>query len=143
MKKLVKRNNASQIAILVARGKVKTADDLMKRYDCSFEQAIQLLSNPKFIRLVAGISLAESKLAWYGSAVPKIIEMIDSEDKKIAMQAIKLLGQTVEALKAGGSLEVNINLESLVKEFSSNLKKDDGLDNVVELEEFRRVINES
>ena len=140
---LTKRDVQVEIATLIVRGDISSADELAERYGVPFAQAIKLLSNSQFIALVSGISRANAFLAWNGRAMPRLISMLSSADDKTALAAMKMIGQYTDSIK-GGNLEININLESMVhqleaeKNVSNNLNS---LDQDFEDAEFRRILN--
>lgn len=142
---LIQQNQFIEIAERVSRGEITTSDDLVKLYGCNQMQAIALLGNKNFISTVAKISKAKAMLAWHSKAMPKLFQLLDDKDPKIAMQAMKMVGQYTDSIKGSG-LDININLEGLVKAMeeskpSNNLKNDD-MSNVIDITEFRRVMNE-
>lgn len=143
-KELTKKGTQIEIAELVSRGKVSEPEDLVKRYKVTYAQAVMLLSSPNFIALVQAFSKARSHMSWHAKALPRIISMIDSLDPDISLRAIKLLAQITESVK-GAHLDVNINLEAMVKQFAeSNPQKKAGNDlhdEAIEAE-YRKILNE-
>lgn len=142
-KELTKKGTQIEIAELVSRGRISGPRDLVKRYKVTYTQAALLLSSPNFIALVSAFSKARSHTAWHSKAIPQIIKMIDNPDPDISLRAIKLLGQITEAVK-GSALDININLESLVKQFAENSphKKANALHDEAIDAEYQRIISE-
>lgn len=140
---LEKKSVQVEIAELASRGVITTADDIVEKYGVTFTQAITLLSNPKFIALVAGISRANATLTWHSKVMPAICRMLDHPDPKIQLQAMKMLGQITDSLK-GGDFNIHINLESMVKQFSDEKQGSSNNLNEVTMEaEYKRILEES
>lgn len=139
---LTKRSVQVEIAELITQGKVITVDDIVSRYNVTYTQAVNLFSNQKFIQLVSLFSKAKTQMAWYGEAIPRLMEMIKSRNDKIAIQAIKMLGQITDSIQ-GGDFNININLEGMVKQFeeSSNSLNPDLSDSIHEAE-FHRIFED-
>lgn len=143
---ITKRGIQVEIAERVSKGEITTADELAEQYGVTYTQAVSLLGNPQFITIVSSISKAKAQLAWHSIAVPKLIAMLKSEDDKVSLQAMKMLGQLTDNTK-GADFNINISLEKLVRDaetekpVSNNLKPED-VDNVIEITNFRKVMEE-
>lgn len=136
---LQKRSIQVEIAELITQGKVLTVDDIVSRYNVTYVQAVNLFSNQKFIQLVSLFSKAKTQMAWYGEAIPRLMEMIKSRNDKVAIQAIKMLGQITDSIQ-GGDFNININLEGMVKQFEENSNSlNPDLEDVVHEAEFSRM----
>lgn len=126
---LQKKSTQLEIAELISRGELSSADEISDMYGVSFQQAVSLLGNSNFIALVQGISKARATLAWHSKVIPKVIQMLDNPDPKIQIQAMKLLGQITDSVK-GGDFNININLENLVRQFTDSDEKSKASNNL-------------
>lgn len=141
-KEIAKKGTQIEIAELVSLGKITDPEDIVKRYKVGYAQAAGLLSNASFIALVSAFSKARTQLAWHAKALPRIIEMIDDPNPDIALRAMKLLGQITDSVK-GADMNININLESMVKQFTDPNKKaaNDLHDTAIDAE-YQRILSE-
>lgn len=141
-KEIAKKGTQIEIAELVSLGKITDPEDIVRRYKVGYAQAAGLLGNPSFIALVSAFSKARTQLAWHAKALPRIIEMIDDPNPDIALRAMKLLGQITDSVK-GADMNININLESMVKQFTDPNKKaaNDLHDTAIDAE-YQRILSE-
>jgi hypothetical protein len=141
-KEIAKKGTQIEIAELVSLGKITDPEDIVRRYKVGYSQAVGLLSNPSFIALVSAFSKARTQLAWHAKALPRIVEMIDDPNPDIALRAMKLLGQITDSVK-GADMNININLESMVKQFTDPNKKaaNDLHDTAIDAE-YQRILSE-
>lgn len=102
----------------VSKGECTTPEDISNKFGITHNQVINLFSNPNFTDMIAKTVKAKLKLNFYTKGVNKIQQLVESDDPKIALQAIKLEAQLTQDLKGVNVTDVNINvsLEGLVKE---------------------------
>lgn len=108
-----------EIVESIVKGECTLPEDITNKFGISYEQTIHLFSDPNFTNLISKYSQAKLNLHFHSKTVNKISELSESEDAKIALQAIKLEAQLTQNLKGVGNttdVNINFNLESLVKE---------------------------
>lgn len=138
--KLIKNENVSplknnslqkQMVESIASGKCTVPEDLVNLFNITYEQSIELLNDPHFLALIGKHTKAKLNLSFHTVAIPKLDEIVRKGDYKEAMQAIKLEAQLTNNLKnVGTDVNINLNLESLVKESEKNVTPFIDLDKV-------------
>lgn len=96
-----------------------TPEEISSKFGISYEQTIMLFSDPNFTNLISNYSKAKLNLHFHAKTVNKIGELAEHEDPKIALQAIKLeaqLTQNLKGVQGQQDININFNLEQLVKE---------------------------
>jgi len=107
-----------EIVESVSLGLCTTPEDISNKFSIPYEQVIQLFSDPNFTNLIANYTKAKLNINFHTKGINRLMTIVDSEDNKESITAIKLLAQLTQNLKGVQSTDVNINLnlESLVKE---------------------------
>lgn len=94
-------------------------EDIVDKFGITYNEAIELFSNPNFISTITKYSQAKMKMSFYGRDLIRLDKIIESEDDKTAIQGIKLKAQLTNTLK-GTTPDVNVgiqfNLESLIRQ---------------------------
>ena len=112
-----------EIVKSISLGECTIPEDIVTKFNIPYEQVITLFSNPNFTNLIANYTKAKLSMNFHTKAVPRLMNIVDSEDNKESITAIKLLAQLTQNLKGVQSTDVNINLnlESLVKESEKSI----------------------
>lgn len=111
-----------EIVSRISQGEITTADDIVKDYNVSYDLAIAFLNDNQTIQLLQGFTKANTNLLFHTKGVKLLTELLESEDEKTQLSALKVLGSISNNLKSNGAdVNVNINLESLIGN-SNNLK---------------------
>ncbi len=115
---LEQNNLKMEIVKSISLGECTIPEDIVNKFDIPYEQVITLFSDPNFTNLIANYTKAKLSMNFHTKAVPRLMNIVDSNDNKESITAIKLLAQLTQNLKGVQSTDVNINLnlESLVKE---------------------------
>lgn len=121
--KLVKEEDKLQnilkqeIVQSIISGECTMPEDIVTKYNLPFDQVINLFSDPNFTSLITKYSQAKLKMSFYGKDLIRLDKIVESEDNKESLQAIKLKAQLTNAVKNTGSdVNINLNLENLVKQ---------------------------
>jgi|SRR5215475_4401552 len=111
-----------QMVEAIALGKATIPEDLVNLFNITYEQSILLLNDPTFLSLIGNYTKAKLNLNFHTKSIPKLLDIVDNGDNKESMQAIKLVAQLSNNLKnTGTDVNINLNLESLVKESEKNI----------------------
>ena len=112
----------SAVVKSIALGECSVPEDLVREFGLTYEQSISLLSDPNFLSTLSMYTKARLSLSFHSLAVGKLQEIIQDDDPKIAIQAIKLSAQLTNNLKGNNTdVNINLNLENLVKETEKNI----------------------
>lgn len=115
-------NLKRDMAISISQGICTIPEDLVNLFNITYEQSITLLNDPTFLTLIANTTKAKLNLNFHTKSIPKLLDIVDSDDNKEAMQAIKLIAQLSNNLKSVGTdVNINLNLEHFVKESEKNI----------------------
>src|SRR4030095_13903 len=115
-------NLKKEMATSISQGLCTIPEDLVNLFNISYEQAITLLDDPGFLTLVANTTKAKLNLNFHTKSIPRLLDIVESGDNKESMQAIKLVSQLTNNIKSlGTDVNINLNLESLVKESEKNI----------------------
>lgn len=125
MLELVKQENKLQQEVIkqeivqsIITGECTIPEDIANKFNISYSDVINLFSDPNFTSLITKYSQAKMKMSFYGKDLKRLDEIVDSEDNKESLQAIKLKAQLTNSLKGNSIPDVNINfnLENMVKQ---------------------------
>lgn len=116
---LVKHNpNAvkSMVMQTILRGEFTTVEELVEELSLPIEQVIDVVTQPEFVEALSKYSSSQATLNYHLRAVPKVISLVDSDDDKVALSAVKLLGELTGTRKKDNGVTVNVSLEQKVNE---------------------------
>jgi hypothetical protein len=129
MADLIKQENTSilerqelhrNIVQSIVMGECTVPEDIVERFGITYEECINLFSNPNFTNLITKYSQAKLKMSFYGNDLIKLDKIIKEGDNKESLSGIKLKAQLTNSIKGTPIQDVNIinnfNLESLVKQ---------------------------
>lgn len=107
-----------EIVQSILSGECTIPEDLVNRFNFTYDQAIELFSDQNFINTLSKYSQAKMKMSFYGKDLNKLDEIVKSQDNKEALAAIKLKAQLTQAIKGNALPDVNVtfNLETMVKQ---------------------------
>lgn len=102
---------------LVESGTCSTPEELAKELNLGVEEINKIIGNPEFLKLVANVSKTKLFMKFYGIGLNRLFLLIENEENpKHFLAAFSLAGKLIEQIKDGSSVNVNVNLESLVKQ---------------------------
>ena len=108
-----------QICISITSGKCTIPEDVVKLFNIPYDQVIHLLSDTQFLTVLNKFTQSKLQLLFHTQVPNKLQEIIQSDDNKDSLQAMKLAAQLSNNLKAN-TIDINnnlqINVENLVKE---------------------------
>lgn len=106
-----------EICLAISSGICTVPEDLVNLFNITYEQSITLLSDPSFLSQIKKQTQAKLQLTFHTTIPTKLNDIIKNGDNKESMQAMKLAAQLTDNLKnVGTDVNINLNLESLVKE---------------------------
>ena len=115
--KLEQQKLKEEIVQSIISGECTIPEDIVNKFGLQYDQVIHLFTDPNFTSLITKYSQAKMKMSFYGKDLIRLDQIVNSEDNKEAIQAIKLKAQLTNAVKSTGSdVNINLNLESLVKQ---------------------------
>lgn len=104
----------------ILTGECTIPEDIVDKFGITYEECINLFSNPNFISTITKYSQAKMKMSFYGKDLIRLDKIVNSEDNKESLQAIKLKAQLTQAIKGSNVPDVNVgiqfNLENLIKQ---------------------------
>lgn len=127
-----------QILDLITTGQVTTISELAEKCNLTISNASRIMNDPQIISALQNYSKANVSIKLHQRAIPRLMEIAESEDEKTAMQAIKMLGSITGDMKSnnGNDVNVNVNLGNLLDEVEREKNitpKDLGLSEVIDI----------
>lgn len=109
----------------ILMGECTIPEDIVERFGITYEECINLFSNPNFVSMITKYSQAKMKMSFYGKDLVRLDKIVNSDDNKESLQAIKLKAQLTQAIKGSNVPDVNVgiqfNLENLIKQNDSKI----------------------
>lgn len=110
-----------EVCSAIAQGQCTVPEDIVNLFNISYDQAITLLNDPTFLSQIKKQTQAKLQLTFHTTIPNKLNTIIRDGDNKESMQAMKLAAQLTDNLKnVGTDVNINLNLENLVKEAESS-----------------------
>lgn len=105
------------IAESISTGINTTISDVVENFDLTPYQATELLNDTIFCTMISKMSKAKAKLSFHSNGLDRLIEISKGENEKAALAAIKMVMEyTGEVVRKGGDVNVNVSLESHIRE---------------------------
>lgn len=108
-----------EICIAITTGQCTIPEDIVKLFNIKHDQVINLLSDTSFLYQINKYTQAKLQLTFHTQIPNRLEKIINSDDNKESLQAMKLAAQLSNNLKST-VIDItnnnNINLESLVRE---------------------------
>lgn len=108
-------NQTIELAIIqsILSGEVITAEDLSHRFNLSIPESVKILNDPVFLSALGNFTKAKANISFHTRGMSRLIGMLNSDDDKVALSAIKTLAQYTGNIESkGNEVNVNLNLES-------------------------------
>lgn len=106
-----------EICLAISSGICTVPEDLVNLFNITYEQSINLLSDPGFLSSIKKYTTAKFQLMFHTSVPKELENIIKNGDNKEKLQAIKMYAQLTDNLKnTGTDVNINLSLENLVKE---------------------------
>lgn len=118
----------------VSKGEITDLESLSKELNIDLVDASKIAMSPEFIRIVKATSMSKSFMSYHSVGVRRLLDLLDNEDPKIFLSAIQLLAKILKEVDTSPSLQLNVNLESLVKR-SNKLYEQTVPNNFIEADE--------
>lgn len=123
-----------EIAESISAGLNTTIGDIVENFNLTPYVATELLNDNIFLTMVSKMSKARAKLSFHSKGLSRLIEISEGENEKAALAAIKMVMEyTGEVVKRGGDVNVNVSLESHIREQEENEKNITPKGNVIDL----------
>lgn len=119
---LLQEDLRQDICVAIASGQVTVIEDITSQFGIPYEQVLTLLNDPTFLSSIRKFTNAKLQLTFNTLIPKKLDEIIRTGDNKESMSAMKLAAQLTDNLKnTGTDVNVNLNLEGLVRETEKNV----------------------
>lgn len=118
-----------EVCNAISQGLCTVPEDIVNLFKITYDQAMTLLNDPTFLSQIKKQTQARLQLKYHTTVPNRLEEIIDKGDNKEKLQAIKMYAQLTDNLKnTGTDVNINLNLENLVKEAEKPVNRIDNLD---------------
>jgi hypothetical protein len=92
-------------------------EDAAEQMGLTVPEVVAVLKDPDFLTILRSITGARADLVFHGLGVERLTHIAANGDDREALTAIKMLGQLNGSLKAGPSVEINLNFSDHYQRF--------------------------
>lgn len=126
---LLQQEFRKEVCNAISQGLCTVPEDIVNLFKITYDQAMTLLNDPTFLSQIKKQTQAKLQLKYHTTVPQKLEEIIDNGDNKEKLQAIKMYAQLTDNLKnTGTDVNINLNLENLVKEAEKPINRLNDLD---------------